>query len=118
MNQPGAVIPKMSRLFSTPPPTNTPLRWKEAVVAKAAPPAAAQTLIAGQCRAGGSKTAKDANNASALHVAVGSPQTAAGATEDVEAGPVVSCGDRRRSLGIRASPEISRRCRSSECRHS
>jgi len=31
MNQPGAVMPKMFRLFSTPPPTNQPLRSKPLV---------------------------------------------------------------------------------------
>src|SRR5580658_2860599 len=31
MNQPGAEIPKMFRLFSTPPPTNQPLRLNEGV---------------------------------------------------------------------------------------
>ena len=31
MNQPGAVMPKMFRLFSTPPPMNQPLRLKLSV---------------------------------------------------------------------------------------
>jgi hypothetical protein len=32
MNRPGVEMPKMLRLFSTPPPTNQPLLVKEGVV--------------------------------------------------------------------------------------
>ena len=38
MNQPGAEMPKIFRLFSTPPPTNTPLRLNELVWAPTGKP--------------------------------------------------------------------------------
>lgn len=38
INHPGAEMPKKLRLFSTPPPTNQPSRWNDAVVATLGPP--------------------------------------------------------------------------------
>ena len=51
-----------------------------------------------------------------IHAAVGRPEAATAAAEDVEAVPVVYGGHRGRSLGVRASSEISRNSRSGECR--
>jgi hypothetical protein len=39
INHPGAEMPKMFRLFSTPPPMNQPSRWNDGVVARVGPPA-------------------------------------------------------------------------------
>ena len=51
-----------------------------------------------------------------IHATVGIPEAATGAAENVEARPARSHHDRRRSLGVGPSAEISSRGRSGECR--